>query len=395
MSMFWCRRLRRPPRMPYQFFIAAVYFARLWCLATGTLITLSASTSVVKTGHSSRTSPLMRIVRKRCSGREDDLGAERVRRPPDARALEAAVRVVARAVGDDDLLRARVEGEPDDRGDDLGVRVGGVDGHAVPADVGLDDDDVAAARRSASCRPSRRPRAGRALGSGRRVRRASSAPWPERARWPARRDRGAAIGDAKIADLTRALDRCDVEPARVPVTRPSAAAPARTAAAFAARASASRRVSASRASRPGAGTSRLGASGEGASGLETGAGTREPYPAEGGSGNLAGSCGPRTPRATRADFGAAPATSPRADLTPEPDPVEVGRVDRDVRHDLGLPHERGERFGGTSRDGARVDGAEGGHDVGVRVVPVDVGRIPPRRQRACPWSSRRRTRGRP
>ena len=35
-------------------------------------------------------------------GGEDDLGAERVRRAPDARALEAAVRIVARGVGDDD-----------------------------------------------------------------------------------------------------------------------------------------------------------------------------------------------------------------------------------------------------------------------------------------------------
>ena len=46
-SMFWCRRLRRPPSEPYQFFIAPVYFARLWCLATGTLMTLSALTSGV------------------------------------------------------------------------------------------------------------------------------------------------------------------------------------------------------------------------------------------------------------------------------------------------------------------------------------------------------------
>ena len=33
-SMFWCRRFLRPPRTPYQFFIAAVNFARLWCFAT-------------------------------------------------------------------------------------------------------------------------------------------------------------------------------------------------------------------------------------------------------------------------------------------------------------------------------------------------------------------------
>ncbi len=66
-SMFWCRRLRRPPSTPYQFFIAAVNLARLWCLATGTLMTLSASTRVVKMGHSSSTSPLRRIERYRCS----------------------------------------------------------------------------------------------------------------------------------------------------------------------------------------------------------------------------------------------------------------------------------------------------------------------------------------
>src|SRR5205085_7821510 len=62
----------------------------------------------------------------------------------DAGALEAAVRVVARSVRDDDLLRARLEGELDDRADDVRIRVRRVDRHAIPADVRLDDDDVAA-----------------------------------------------------------------------------------------------------------------------------------------------------------------------------------------------------------------------------------------------------------
>ena len=56
-------------------------------------------------------------------GGQDDLGAEAVRLAPDPRALEAAVRIVAGAVGDDDLLRARLERELHDRADDVGVRV--------------------------------------------------------------------------------------------------------------------------------------------------------------------------------------------------------------------------------------------------------------------------------
>src|SRR5689334_1715613 len=78
-------------------------------------------------------------------GRQHDFGAEAVRLAPDAGTLEAAIRIVARAVGDDDTLRARLERELDDGADDVGVRIRSVDRHPVPADVRLDDDHVAAA----------------------------------------------------------------------------------------------------------------------------------------------------------------------------------------------------------------------------------------------------------
>ncbi len=55
--MRWCRRCRTPPKMPYQFFMPKVAPVRLWCLATGTLITLSASRNGSSTGHTFSTSP--------------------------------------------------------------------------------------------------------------------------------------------------------------------------------------------------------------------------------------------------------------------------------------------------------------------------------------------------
>ena len=75
---------------------------------------------------------------------QDDLGPHLVGRAPDARSLKAPVRVVARAVGDHDLLAPGLERELHDRADHVRVGVGGVDGHPVPTDVRLDDHDVAA-----------------------------------------------------------------------------------------------------------------------------------------------------------------------------------------------------------------------------------------------------------
>ncbi len=78
-------------------------------------------------------------------GRQNDLGAQRVRLAPDSGALVAAIGVVAGAVRDDDLLRSRVEGLLDDGAHDVGVGVCRVDRQAVPADVGFHHDDVAVA----------------------------------------------------------------------------------------------------------------------------------------------------------------------------------------------------------------------------------------------------------
>ena len=84
-------------------------------------------------------------MRKRCSAGRTTSAPDVVRRAPDARALEAAVR--ARCTS---RRRRRPSSRPRRNAslttarDDVGVRVRGVDGHAVPADVGLDDHDVAA-----------------------------------------------------------------------------------------------------------------------------------------------------------------------------------------------------------------------------------------------------------
>ena len=82
-----------------------------------------------------RTEPMLR--------RKDHLGAEAMRFVPDARALEAALGIVAASVGDDHALGAGLERHLHDRPDHVWVGVRGVDGHAIPTDVRLDDDDVA------------------------------------------------------------------------------------------------------------------------------------------------------------------------------------------------------------------------------------------------------------
>ena len=63
----------------------------------------------------------------------------------NAGALEAAARLVATDVGDDDALGAGLPALADDLGDHFRVGVGGLLRGAVPGDVGLDDHDVLAA----------------------------------------------------------------------------------------------------------------------------------------------------------------------------------------------------------------------------------------------------------
>ena len=118
--MFWCRRLRRPPSTPYQFFIAAVYFDEVVVLGDRDVDDLVGVDERRVDRPLVEHLALQAHLAEAMLGRQDHLGAERVRRAPDARALEAAVRLVARGVGDDDLLGAGVEGELDDLGDDRG-----------------------------------------------------------------------------------------------------------------------------------------------------------------------------------------------------------------------------------------------------------------------------------
>ena len=143
--MFWWSRLRRPPRTPYQFFIARGVLGEVVVLGDGHVDDL------VGVDERREDRPLVEDVALEAHRaeavllREHHLGAER--RRPRARCPSAGSsgsgrctsrrrrRPSSRPASNASLMTAR---------DDVGVRVRGVDGHAVPADVRLDDDDVAA-----------------------------------------------------------------------------------------------------------------------------------------------------------------------------------------------------------------------------------------------------------
>ena len=73
---------------------------------------------------------------------QDDLGALSAGGGLDAGALEAAARLVATDVSDNDAFGPGLPALADDFSDDFRVGVGGLLRGAVPGDVGLEDDDV-------------------------------------------------------------------------------------------------------------------------------------------------------------------------------------------------------------------------------------------------------------
>ena len=110
-SMFWCRRLRRPPSDAVPVLHRRGVLGEVVVLGDGHVDDLVGVDERREDGPLVEHLALEAHRAEAVLRGEDDLGARVVRRLPDARALEAAVRLVARGVGDDDLLRARVEGE--------------------------------------------------------------------------------------------------------------------------------------------------------------------------------------------------------------------------------------------------------------------------------------------
>jgi hypothetical protein len=111
---------------------------------------------------------------------------------------------------------ARLECERDDCRDDVRVRVRGVDGHSIPADVGLDDDDVAPRDELPHASHGADGSTHEVAGRVRRVRRVVSRFLRDRACDGELGVLGVALGEAIIANLTHAAGLHDVEPAPVP-----------------------------------------------------------------------------------------------------------------------------------------------------------------------------------
>ena len=204
--MFWCRRLRRPPSDAVPVLHRAGVLREVVVLGDGHVDDL------VGVDERRVDRPLVEHVALQAHRAEAVLGGEdRPRRRASYAARQMPERWKQRfgSLHEASVTTTRLAPASNAScttvADDVGVRVRGVDRHAIPADVRLDDDDVAA--RDEALHPAERvdraPRQGR-------VRRSGS--W----RSPAREARARRRLQAKVAHLPNAFGAVDVDAPVIP-----------------------------------------------------------------------------------------------------------------------------------------------------------------------------------